>query len=166
MNAPAARGKSVLPIATKPRSLSAMPNDEHPSGLAAGQIDMLRKRATVAAASAHAPYSRFRVGAAVLLESGEIFTGCNVENASFGLTNCAERSAVFTAVSQLGGGIRIRAVAIVNLNQAASAPCGACRQVLLEFSGPDTWIFFPGPKGDADARFSDILPFAFHLPTE
>jgi cytidine deaminase len=135
----------------------------HPSGLSLDQIIMLRQRAAEAAAQAYAPYSHFRVGAAILLESGEIFTGCNVENSSFGLTNCAERSAIFTAVSKLGGGIRIRALAVANLNHAASAPCGACRQVLLEFSTPETWIFFPGADSDAEIKFAKLLPLGFHL---
>jgi cytidine deaminase len=140
-----------------------MNNDLHPSGLTLDQIAMLRQKANEAASAAHAPYSKFRVGAAILLDDGEIFTGCNVENASFGLTNCAERSAVFTAVSKLGGNIGIRAVAVANLNHAASAPCGACRQVLLEFCSPDTWVFFPGPNGDDAVRFAELLPLAFHL---
>src|SRR3954452_21081364 len=82
-------------------------------------------------ARAYARYSNFRVGAAVLLENGEIFTGCNVENASYGLTNCAERSAIFAAVSKLGGAnVKIGAVAVVNDHDAACSPCGACRQVI------------------------------------
>jgi cytidine deaminase len=140
-----------------------MSSNQHPSGLSLEQIAMLRSLATETAANAHAPYSGFRVGAAILLEDGEIFTGCNVENSSFGLTNCAERSAIFSAVSKLGNGIRLRAVAVANLNYAASAPCGACRQVMLEFSTPSTWVFFPGSKGEGDIRFSDLLPLAFQL---
>jgi len=135
----------------------------HPSGLELSQIATLRQLATEAATAAHARYSKFRVGSAILLNSGEIFTGCNVENASFGLTNCAERSAIFTAVSKLGGKVRLRAIAVANLNNSPSAPCGACRQVILEFSTPDTWVFFPGTNGDAEIKFSDLLPLAFHL---
>src|SRR5579862_6343991 len=93
--------------------------------------------ARAAQANAYAPYSKFRVGAAVLLENGDVFTGCNVENASYGLTNCAERSAIFAAVSKLGGGnVKIRAVAVVNDHDVPCSPCGACRQVIAEF-GPE-----------------------------
>jgi homotetrameric cytidine deaminase len=88
-----------------------------------------------AALHAYAPYSGFRVGAAVRLTSGEIVTGTNVENVSYGLTICAERSALVRAVSQFGADIRIEAVAIANLNDAPSPPCGACRQVLGDFPG-------------------------------
>src|SRR5438094_4332486 len=80
---------------------------------------------------AYAPYSTFRVGAAVLLEGGEVFSGCNIENASYGLTNCAERTAIFSAVSDLGAKrVRVRAIAVVNDRNVACSPCGACRQVI------------------------------------
>src|SRR5215470_2862936 len=102
--------------------------------------ERLLKRAREAQQNAYAPYSKFRVGAAILLDNGKIFTGCNVENASYGLTNCAERSAIFAAVSSLGGAhIRISAVAVVNDHNAPCSPCGACRQVIAEF-GPDAVI--------------------------
>jgi cytidine deaminase len=138
----------------------------HLSGLAADLIATLRQRAIAAAETAYAPYSHFRIGAAILLENGEIFTGCNVENSSYGLTNCAERTALFSAVSRHGGAVRLRAVAVANLNNAPSAPCGACRQVLLEFSTPEMWVFFPGPDGDAEIQFSQLLPFGFQLAQE
>ena len=93
--------------------------------------------------NAHAPYSNFHVGAAILLTSGKIFSGCNVENASYGMTNCAERTAIFSAVAQLGPKIEIRAVAVANDHGVACSPCGACRQVIYEF-GPDAMIFFQG----------------------
>jgi len=110
---------------------------------------------------AYAPYSKFRVGAAVLLEGGEIFTGCNVENASYGLTNCAERTAVFSAVSALGGKrVRIRAVAVVNDREVACSPCGACRQVMSEF-GPDAEIFYLGPNGMQRSSMRELLPNSF-----
>src|SRR5271169_5702608 len=96
--------------------------------------------------NAHAPYSKFRVGAAILLSNGEIFSGCNVENASYGMTNCAERTAIFSAVAQRGPKIKIRAVSVVNDQGVPCAPCGACRQVIYEF-GPDATIFFQGANG-------------------
>src|SRR5271156_3816572 len=141
----------------------------HCSGLGLAAIDDLRRRATQAAEHSYSPYSRFRVGAALLLAPGEqggsnIVTGCNVENASFRLTTCAEQSAIATAVGLYGPGIRIRAVAVANLNGAASMPCGACRQTILEFSTPETWIFYPAELGaSAEAALADLIPAAFRL---
>jgi len=113
--------------------------------------------------NAHAPYSNFRVGAAILLENGEIFTGCNVENASYGLTNCAERSAIFTAVSKLGGAnVKIKAVAVVNDHDAACSPCGACRQVIAEF-GPNAVIWYQGRNGIVENTMNALLPDCFSL---
>ena len=136
----------------------------HPSGLTDEAIASLSHRATEVAHHAYAPYSSFRVGAALLLTSGEIVTGCNVENASYRLTTCAEQSAISAAVSQFGPGIKLRAVAVANLNDTASQPCGACRQTILEFSTPATWIFYPAANGMvADASMADLLPAGFHL---
>src|ERR1700729_1606645 len=116
---------------------------EVPENSAASAISTsLVEAAANAAQSAYAPYSNFRVGAALLLDDGSIVTGCNVENMSYGLTICAERSAIVRAVSERGPGVRVKAVAVTNLNNAASPPCGACRQVLHEFAVPDAWIFF------------------------
>ena len=95
--------------------------------------------------NAHAPYSKFRVGAAILLTNGRIFSGCNVENASYGMTNCAERTAVFTAVAELGPKIEIQAVALTNDQGIACSPCGACRQVIYEF-GPGRNGFLSGRR--------------------
>src|SRR5437660_10012827 len=81
--------------------------------------------------NAHAPYSNFRVGAAILLTNGKIFSGCNVENASYGMTNCAERTAIFSAVAQLGPKMEIQAVAVANEDGVACSPCEACRQVIV-----------------------------------
>lgn len=115
----------------------------------------------VAASRAYCPYSRFPVGAAVLSGSGEIFTGCNVENASFGLTICAERNAVFQAVVRSQGFLVIRAVVVYTSTPSPTAPCGACRQVLNEF-GPDALIFSvcDGPEV-LKSRLSELLPQAF-----
>jgi cytidine deaminase len=123
----------------------------------------LRRAAECAAGNAYAPYSNFRVGAALLLDDGSIVTGCNVENMSYGLTICAERSAMVRAISENGPGVRVKAVAVTNLNGAASPPCGACRQVLHEFVTTDAWIFFPSHQGEESRPFADLLPFAFRL---
>jgi cytidine deaminase len=113
--------------------------------------------------NAHAPYSRFHVGAAVLLENGETFTGCNVENASYGLTNCAERSAIFAAVSKLGASqVKIAAVAVVNDHNVACSPCGACRQVIAEF-GPKAVIWYQGRDGIKESTLEQLLPDSFGL---
>jgi cytidine deaminase len=111
---------------------------------------------------AHAPYSKFHVGAAILLTNGKIFSGCNVENSSYGMTNCAERTAIFSAVAALGPKIEIRAVAVANDHDAACSPCGACRQVIYEF-GPDATIFFEGANGPKEAHITELLPEEFRL---
>lgn len=127
-------------------------------------IVQLQQQASAAARNAYAPYSHFRVGAAVLLEDGSIVTGCNVENASYRLTTCAEQTAITSAVALHGPEIRIRAIAVANLNNAASQPCGACRQTILEFSTPNTIIFFPKQDGTFDhLTIAGLLPAAFHL---
>ena len=112
--------------------------------------------------NAYAPYSKFRVGAAVLTSTGEIFTGCNVENASYGMTNCAERTAIFSAIASDGPKLDIRAVAVVNDRGVPCSPCGACRQVIYEF-GPEAIIFFPGAKGWKQAHVTELLPEGFRL---
>jgi cytidine deaminase len=128
------------------------------------QIADLQQRATEVAHHAYAPYSHFRVGAALLLADGNIVTGCNVENSSYRLTVCAEQAAIATAVSLHGPGIRIRAIAVANLNATASQPCGACRQTIHEFSAPDTIVFFPAEAGAiVQATIADLLPAAFLL---
>jgi cytidine deaminase len=121
----------------------------------------LMNAARDSATRAYAPYSKFRVGAALLFDDGSIVTGCNVENASYGLTICAERSAVFRAVSEGGAKRKIAAVAVTNLNGEPSPPCGACRQVLSEFAAPDAVIYFPGKDGVETHPFNDLLPFQF-----
>ncbi len=124
----------------------------------------LLAQSEVAAHRAYAPYSHFYVGAAILLDTGEIISGCNVENASFRLTTCAEQAAVACAVAAYGPNIRIRAVAISNLNHAACQPCGACRQTLAEFAGPDTLIIYPGDAEQAcTCTLADLLPASFRL---
>jgi cytidine deaminase len=114
-----------------------------------------------AAGQAYCPYSHFPVGAAVLTDRGAIFSGCNVENASYGLTICAERNAVFQAVARTDGELVIRAVVVFTPTKEPTAPCGACRQVLNEF-GPDAEIISicAGPAVVAK-RLSELLPGAF-----
>ncbi len=126
-------------------------------------LEELMEQARVAARHSYSPYSGFRVGAAVRLTSGEVVTGTNVENVSYGLTICAERSALVAAVSQFGPGIRIEAVAVANLNEAASPPCGACRQVLAEFTLPDAPVVFPVAGGVRTMAFRELLPVAFEM---
>ncbi len=121
------------------------------------------QRAREAAQHAYAPYSNFRVGAALQLTSGEIVTGANVENVSYGLTICAERAALVRAVAQFGPSIRIAAVAIANLNSAPSPPCGACRQMLAEFIEPDAPVAFPVSDGVHTLPFREVLPLAFEM---
>src|ERR1700739_2418118 len=113
------------------------------------------------AAHAYAPYSKFRVGAALLFDDGHVATGCNVENVSFGLTSCAERNALFRAISERGASHRIVAIAVTNLNAAASPPCGACRQVMSEFVTPDAVVIFPGNDGPQTLPFAAIFPCQF-----
>lgn len=129
-----------------------------------GAIDFhdLLEVARRATKSAYAPYSNFKVGAAVLTDSGEVVSGCNVENASYGMTNCAERTAIFAAVAELGPNVEIRAVAVVNSDEVPCAPCGACRQVIYEF-GPEAIIYFRGPNDWVKCPITELLPYGFRL---
>ena len=126
-------------------------------------LEDLMLLARQAAQQSYAPYSGFHVGAALRLSNGAVVAGTNVENVSYGLTICAERSALVTAVSQFGPDIRIEAVAVVNLNDAASPPCGACRQMLSEFALPDAPVIFPAADGQRTMTFSELLPLAFDM---
>jgi cytidine deaminase len=126
------------------------------------QRDQLIQAAQQAFQSAYAPYSNFYVGAAVLTDQDRIFTGCNVENASYGLTICAERSAIFTAVQQTQGKLLVRAVAVANRNQVPCSPCGACRQVIAEF-GEDVIVIFQGKNGFEQSTIADLLPHTFRF---
>ena len=130
--------------------------------LPVGVEEKLRQAAKRVMKNAHAPYSKFQVGAAILTTSGEVFAGCNVENASYGMTNCAERTAIFSAVAELGPRMEIQAVAVVNDKGVPCAPCGACRQVIYEF-GPDATIFFQGAEGPKQAHITELLPEGFRL---
>jgi cytidine deaminase len=123
---------------------------------------MLLGTATQALQHAYAPYSNFRVGAAILADDGRLFTGCNVENASYGLTICAERAAICNAVQQTPGKLKLRAVAVVNENDVPCSPCGACRQVIAEF-GAHTAVVFRGQTDYIEMSISDLLPETFRL---
>ncbi len=114
--------------------------------------------ARAARESAYAPYSKFAVGAAVLCSNGQIYSGCNIENASYGLTNCAERTAIFKAVSE--GQRTFAAIAIIADTKKPCAPCGACRQVIAEFSIPV--ILLANIAGEElHLTLAEILPYAF-----
>jgi cytidine deaminase len=131
------------------------------SPVTSAEMSALVLAARAAASNAYVPYSHFSVGAALLLESGETVTGCNVENASFRLTACAEQTAIVSAVARFGPTMRIRAVAVQNLAQTA---CGACRQTLAEFASPDTPILFPSAPGeDRTQTLAELLPASFDL---
>src|SRR5579863_4926212 len=129
-------------------------------------LEALTQQACEAARKSYSPYSGFQVGAALLLKTGEVVTGTNVENVSYGLTICAERTALVRAVSEFGPGIRIAAVAVTNLNGAASPPCGACRQMLAEFAEAEAPIVFPAESGTRTMRFDEVLPLGFDMKLE
>lgn len=124
-------------------------------------IERLMDAAMRAAEKAYAPYSNFPVGAAVLTGEGAVVTGCNVENASYPLTNCAERVAIGAAVA--AGTRTIQAVAVYAPRVETATPCGACRQVINEFkpAGDELWMIFHTNSGPELVPFSDILPRAF-----
>ena len=130
--------------------------------LATAERQRLIEAARKAMKHAYAPYSQFRVGAALLTTEGHLFLGCNVENASYGLTNCAERTAIFTAVAELGSKLEIRALAVVNHKGLPCSPCGACRQVIFEF-GPQATVLFEVAKGWKACSIQDLLPEGFNF---
>nr|WP_288761212.1 cytidine deaminase [uncultured Veillonella sp.] len=120
--------------------------------------DELLRQARMSREQAYVPYSHFPVGAAVLTESGEIYGGCNIENASFGLTNCAERTAIYKAVAD--GHTRFKALAVIADTPDVCAPCGACRQVISEFAIP--YIILANMEGRAATYTAEeLLPLSF-----
>ena len=134
--------------------------------LSAAKAQALFKEAQQASDASYSPYSQFPVGAALLLESGEIIRGCNVENASFGLTICAERTAVASWVAQGKQTDAIVAVAVYGAKTPHHhiTPCGACRQVLVEFCGPATVLVFRDADGHLQQKLVvDFLPERFAL---
>ena len=128
---------------------------------AATRARLLRSAHTVMK-NAYAPFSKFKVGAAILTSKGQIFVGCNVENSSYGMTNCAERTAIFSAIAKHGPELEIYAVAVANDHGVPCSPCGACRQVIYEF-GPRAIVFYDGKKGPKQSLITDLLPEGFRL---
>ncbi|HHW56875.1 MAG TPA: cytidine deaminase [Clostridia bacterium] len=109
---------------------------------------------------AYAPYSNFKVGACVITEDGKTYQGCNIENASYGLTNCAERTALFNAYAN--GERKLKAIAVIADTEGPVSPCGACRQVMIELGGEDMVVILSNMKGDyAIFTVKDLLPGAF-----
>ena len=123
------------------------------------EIQKLMDCAIKARENAYSPYSHFAVGAALLCEDGTLYEGCNIENASYGLTNCAERTAIFKAVSE--GHIKFKALAVVADTEGPCAPCGACRQVMAEFKIP--LIIMGNLMGNIKiVTIEELLPFSFY----
>ncbi|MBP2033044.1 cytidine deaminase [Clostridium algifaecis] len=117
-------------------------------------------KAIKAREEAYAPYSNFKVGASVMTEDGSIYSGCNIENASYGATNCAERTAIFKAVSE--GHRKLKAIAIVGSPEEYTYPCGICRQVIVEFSQDNMDIIIAKNKDDYIVKkLDEIMPGAF-----
>ena len=122
------------------------------------EIQKLMDCAIKARENAYSPYSHFAVGAALLCKDGTLYEGCNIENASYGLTNCAERTAIFKAVSE--GHIKFKALAVVADTEGPCAPCGACRQVMAEFKIP--LIIMGNLMGNIKiVTIEELLPFSF-----
>lgn len=132
------------------------------SHLTAEERSLLLRTAKAVIKHAYAPYSKFRVGAAILTEKGNIFSGCNVENASYGLSICAERVAIFSAVACEGSHMKLQALAVVCKNGTPCSPCGACRQVIFEF-GQNATVIFQGHDGLKEVRAAELMPEGFVL---
>lgn len=122
--------------------------------------ESLMKEARKAREKAYAPYSHFSVGAALLSEDGTVYHGCNIENAAYSMANCAERTAIFKAVSE--GVRKFKAIAVVADTEEPCSPCGACRQVMLELLQEDTKIYLGNMKDDmSEWTLKELLPGAF-----
>ena len=124
--------------------------------------EIMAQKASEVMQKAYAPYSKYHVGACVQAEDGTLFTGCNIENASYGLTNCAERSAIFSMIS--AGKKKIAAIAVVGSGDELCTPCGACRQVIREFAVPDAPIYLCNPhtkKVVETTNIKELLPKSF-----
>lgn len=129
------------------------------------QAQQLIRAAFAARRFAYTPYSHFKVGAALLAQNGQVFTGCNIESASYSPTNCAERTALFKAVSE--GVTEFSAIAIVGsregeVNRIVTSPCGVCRQALFEFCGPDLTVIMARSEEDyLETTLGELLPYGF-----
>ena len=129
------------------------------------QSQQLIRAAFAARRFAYTPYSHFKVGAALLARNGQVFTGCNIESASYSPTNCAERTALFKAVSE--GVTEFSAIAIVGsregeVNRIVTSPCGVCRQALFEFCGPDLTVIMARSEEDyLETTLGELLPYGF-----
>ena len=129
------------------------------------QAQQLIRAAFAARRFAYTPYSHFKVGAALLAQNGQVFTGCNIESASYSPTNCAERTALFKAVSE--GVTEFSAIAIVGsregeVNRIVTRPCGVCRQALIEFCGPDLTVIMARSEEDyLETTLGELLPYGF-----
>ncbi|MEH6402206.1 MAG: cytidine deaminase [Sneathiella sp.] len=115
----------------------------------------------------YSPYSNFSVGASLITEKGNIYSGCNVENVSYGLAICAERNAIVQAVAKEGPGVKINKIVITNKNSEGNSipcsPCGACRQFIAEFATAQTSIHYQGTKGDVTLTMEELLPDSFRF---
>ena len=129
------------------------------------QAQQLIRAAIAARRFAYTPYSHFKVGAALLARNGQVFTGCNIESASYSPTNCAERTALFKAVSE--GVTEFSAIAIVGsregeVNRIVTSPCGVCRQALFEFGGPELTVIMARSEEDyLETTLGELLPYGF-----
>lgn len=123
-------------------------------------LEKLKIAAKKAASKAYAPYSKFRVGSALLTKSGNIYSGCNVENASYGLTTCAERNAIANAIASEGA-IEIEQLVVYTPTETATPPCGACRQVIYEFTRKGEIHSYCDSDQSTTHKISELLPGAF-----
>ncbi len=127
-------------------------------------INALFQKAKQASRNAYAPYSKLQVGAIVITEKGNAYSGCNMENASFGLTTCAERNAIAAAVNAEGKKMKIKFIAVTNAKGLAISPCGVCRQVIAEFSNKETTeVIFRSAEGVVSKKIHELLPDAFSM---
>lgn len=123
--------------------------------------EQLIQEAYKAMEMAYVPYSKFQVGAALITEDGTLFTGCNIENAAYGATNCAERTAIFKMVSE--GYKKFTKIAVVSNSKKYTYPCGICRQVISEFTMDAIMVFDDDEKGIIEIPMTEILPHHFEL---
>lgn len=124
------------------------------------KMEQLIEQSKQAREFAYVPYSKFKVGAALLAEDGTVYQGCNIENAGYSMTNCAERTAFFKAVSE--GKMKFTALAVVADTPGPCSPCGACRQVMSEFCAPDMPVYLTNMNGDVQqTTVAELIPGAF-----